>query len=158
MQERRKKVRRRADQELLYKLKELQEKVDRRSGGEAEKKRRRAIRHNCKVSIKMAIGHAAGFSDEWSVDAVKVEGRVLDLSAGGASLFTKQAFDTGQELRLTIKLRDGSKIATNATVRWVKAVPEKGAYASGVQFAEVPDKDRRKIDHFLQELDATAGL
>ncbi len=106
----------------------------------------------------MLIGHAAGHADAWSVDAIKVNGRVLDLSGGGASLFTKQAFETGQQLRLTIKLRDGTLINTNAAVRWVKTVPQKGAYASGVQFEHVSDKDRKKITKFIAELDDTSGL
>jgi c-di-GMP-binding flagellar brake protein YcgR len=163
MEERRKAVRRVADRELQQKAQQLQAMADRRalSSAEqeaAEKRKRHAIRHNCKVAIKMLIGHAAGSSDSWSVDAIKVDGRVLDLSAGGASLFTKQPFETGQELRLTIQLRDGSKINTNALIRWIKSIPQKGGYASGVQFVEVSEKDRRAISKFLVELSETSGL
>lgn len=161
LQERRKFIRREADRHILKRVKRLQKLVDRRSNFDAEdaqRKRRRAIRHNCKVAIKMLIGHAAGVSDQWSVDAIKVEGRVLDLSAEGASLYTKQAFEAGQELRLTITLRDRSKIVTSAVVRWVKAVPEKNAYASGVEFAKVGVQDQTKIMEFLRELDESAGL
>lgn len=152
-------MRRHADRELLAKLKELQEQIDRRSEGgrEANRKRRRAIRHNCKVVIELPIGHSAGGGD-WSVDSVKIDGRVLDLSAGGASLFTKQNFEPGQKLRLRIKLQQGADIMAHATVRWVKAVPEKHAYASGVQFEKVADDDERRIEAFLAELDRTAGL
>lgn len=161
MDERRAVVRRQADRHILQRVKRLQELVDRRSHFEDEdlqRKRRRAIRHNCRVSIRMLIGHAAGPSDQWSVDALKVDGRVLDLSAEGASLLTKQAFEAGQELRITIRLRDESQITTAAMVRWVKAVPEKGAYASGVQFVQVTSKDQGRIEQFLKELDNTAGL
>ena len=162
MQERRETVRRQADRELLQRLQgQAQTSTDDRraaEGKEAQRTRRRTIRHTCKVAIEMLIGYSAGNSDDWSVDAVKVGGRILDLSPDGASLFTKQPLETGQELRLAIELRDASKISTNAVVRWVKAIPEKGGYASGVQFGEVTRKDRKRITKFLDELDATAGL
>jgi len=159
--ERRGIVRREADRKLLLKVEKLIALVDRRGGDDAkerERQRRRTIRHNCKVGIDMLIGHAAGHSDTWSVDAVKVKGRVLDLSTGGASLYTKQPFDTGQELRLTIMLPEGGTVNTHAIVRWVKAMPEKQAYASGMQFVHVTDADQALIEGFLTELDATAGL
>ena len=161
-EERRKTVRREADRELLKKAHLAAAGADDRQGPDAQKAaerlRRRAIRHNCKVGIQMVIGHASGYSDDWSVDSVKIGGRVLDLSAGGASLFTKQSFETGQQLRLIVQLRDGSKIGTNGTVRWVKEVPQRHGYASGVEFGEVPGKDRKKIAKFLTELDHTSGL
>ncbi|MDQ1256868.1 MAG: PilZ protein [Candidatus Hydrogenedentes bacterium] len=106
----------------------------------------------------MLISHSSGYSETWTVDAIRIEGRVLDLSGGGASLFTKQSFETGQELRLTIKMREGEKISTNAVVRWVKAVPDKGAFASGVQFKEVSKSDAERIEAFLKYLDKSAGL
>ena len=161
MQERRKTIRREADRRLVKRVKHLQQMVDRRSNFEAEeaqRKLRRAIRHRCRASIKMLIGHAAGASDAWAVDVVRVDGRVLDLSAEGASLFTKQAFEAGQQLRVTIKLREGVNIETEAVVRWVKAVPEKAAYATGVQFAKVSNQDQEKIMEFLHVLDANLGL
>lgn len=161
MQERRRLVRRQADKELLKKVQELQTTGGRRDADgskEMERRRRRVIRHNCRVRIEMLIGMRSGNSDTWSVDAVKLKGRVLDLSVGGASLFTKQPFETGQELRLGVNLPDGSEINTHATVRWVKAVPEKDAYASGVQFMHVSAKDSKKLVKFLEDLDATVGL
>jgi len=160
-EERRNTVRREADRELLKKAHLAAAGTDHRGPDAqkaAERMRRRAIRHNCKVGIQMVIGHAAGYSDDWSVDSVKIGGRVLDLSDGGASLFTKQSFETGQRLRLTVQLRDGSKIDTNGTVRWVKEVPQRHGYASGVEFGEVPAKNRKKIAKFLTELDHTSGL
>jgi c-di-GMP-binding flagellar brake protein YcgR len=161
LEDRRKTIRRQADQKLLQRVKELEALTDRRveSGrDEAGHMRRRAIRHNCTVGISMSVGHSSGYLDTWTVDSVKVPGRLLDLSPGGAALFTEQRFETGQELQLTIGLRDGSEIHTKAAIRWVKVVPQKGGYASGVQFSQVSGKDQTKIAEFLAELDATAGL
>jgi len=156
MEERRKTIRRESDRQLMEKITRLQKAGD---GGKAERrKRRHAIRHTCNVTIEVLIGHAAGNSEEWSVDGLKIAGRLLDLSADGASLFTKHNLETGQELRLAIDLHGKSTINTMATVRWLKAIPEKGGYASGTQFGHVSDKDRKALTKFLEELDRTAGL
>ncbi|MCP4644264.1 MAG: PilZ domain-containing protein [bacterium] len=161
LQERRSFVRRQSDRDLLVRVKELEAAGDRRGDSashEAERKRRRAIRHTCKVGIQKQMRHSAGTSDVWSVDAIKLKGRLLDLSAQGASLFTREILDTGDELRLAIELPKGPVINTVCTVRWVKSLPEKGGYASGVQFLRVPTKDKRPLVKYLAELDQTAGL
>ena len=160
MEERRKGIRREADQDLLDQLRDLQDRLEQSAGPgkEAKRARRRTIRHNCKVNIEMLISHSAGLSDTWSTDSMRVSGRVLDLSLHGASLFVKQSMDTGQPLRLSVDLRGDAVIHAGAEVRWVKAIPEKGGYATGVQFDQVSARDQTALSRFLQELDATAGL
>jgi c-di-GMP-binding flagellar brake protein YcgR len=106
----------------------------------------------------VGVAWSSGNLDTWTVDSYKVPGRLLDLSPGGAALFTEQRFETGQDLQLAITLRDGSNINAKAVVRWVKMIPEKGGYASGVQFTQVSSKDQVRIAEFLTELDTTAGL
>jgi len=167
-EERRKRWRRRSDIEVRDYLRQLETRVqqmeamvDCRGGAdseETERKRRRAIRHTCNVSIEMLIGHRSGLSEDWAIDAVKIKGRLLDLSASGASLYTKERFEPGQELRLGIQLPDESLIATRGAVRWVKALDNKDGFASGVQFGHLAEKDARNLRRFLKELDATAGL
>lgn len=166
MQERRKVVRRQADRQLLQRLTDLEGMMERRGigGGEQPKDdsaghaRRHVIRHNCKVAIGVRVGVSSGYGDTWDMASVRVKGRILDLSTGGASLFTEQRFETGQELDLVIRLRDGEDIRAQSTVRWVKMVPQKGGYASGVQFTHMNDKDRRLVGKFLSELEQSAGL
>ena len=127
--------------------------------GKAERrKRRHVIRHTCQVNIEMVIGHRAATASDWSVDAIKVRGKLLDLSNDGASLYTKQPLETGQELRLAIALNEEFTLHTTGTVRWVKDLPEKKAYASGAQFGPITDADRRTLEKFLKEIDTTAGL
>lgn len=159
--ERRKIIRRQADRELLERVAHLQAAVDRRGAAEPddlEHKRRHIIRHNCKVRIDMVIRHSSGFLDTWSADVMSVKGRLLDLSAGGASLFTRQGFEIGQELRLAVLLPDESPIAAKSEVRWVRSLPEKHGHASGVQFVEISCTEQKRIERFLAKLDATAGL
>lgn len=124
----------------------------------ARRKRRHIVRHQCKIDIGMVIGHAPGNSNDWTIDTIKVQGVLLDLSAEGASIFTKQRFDTGQQLRLAIKLRSRTEINADATVCWLKAVPEKGGFASGVKFASLSAKEEKTLAKFLKKLEATAGI
>lgn len=163
VQERRKTARREEDRAMREQLdhyaRAMEQRVpDKASSDQTKRSRRRAVRHNCKVAIRMSIGHAAGHDDTWSVDTLKVDGRLLDLSTEGASLFTKDPFQTAQNLQLVIELQDKTKISAKAVVRWVKAVPKKGGYASGVRLMDLATKDQKRIASFLSKLDATAGL
>jgi len=157
VREKRRSLRRQADRELLEKLERqaaLIEQLKAPSDKQIKRERRHAIRHECKVSIQMLIGTSAGFSNDWAVDSIEIKGRLLDLSMGGASLLTKQSFETGQRLRLTVFLGGSAKISANAAVRWVKAIPEKGAHASGLEFTGLADKDRKTLTKFFKRLDA----
>lgn len=160
MNERRRIVRRQADRDLLLRLQHEHAHVHHGEHGsdESRRLRRHAIRHHCQVVIRLQMGYSSGSLDTWSVDAVKIKGRILDLSKGGASLFTGESFQTGQELLLTIILEDSTEITAKAVVRWVKSVPEKRGYASGVQFSHVSPTDTLRIEKFLEQLDATLGL
>ena len=159
MEERRKVIRRQADHQLLLRMREL-ESASRNCevSHEAKRARRHAIRHSCAVAISVAMGYTSGYADTWTVESAKIPGRILDLSEGGASLFTKQRFETGQQLGLAIRLRGGAIINTKSVIRWVKDAPEKGGFALGVQFCGVAAKDQSQITKFLAELDATLGL
>jgi c-di-GMP-binding flagellar brake protein YcgR len=160
MQERRNSIRRKDDHALLAQLREAQNASPGETSATKElvRARRRAIRHNCKVGINMLIKHRQGMSDTWSTDTFAVEGRILDLSIEGASLYTKKQLDTHQELRLVIQLEDKTSIQSEAIVRWVKAASQKGGYTSGVAFTKVSGKDQKKIQKFLKVLDETFGL
>ena len=154
-------MRRKADRDLMLRLQELSAGREHHGGGASEeihRLRRHAIRHNCQAVIRLQMGFSSGGSDTWSVEAFKVKGRILDLSKGGASLFTQDSFQTGQELLITIILKDSTEIDVKALVRWIKSVPEHHGYASGIQFAHVANKDATRIERFLEQLDATVGL
>lgn len=159
-QERRKSVRRQNDRDLREELQSLRKLASEKSAQskETERARRRSIRHSCQVRIDQVFGYSTGGADAWNEESVRLKGRLLDLSAGGASLFTKERLETGHELRLAIELRDGARIHTAAEVRWVKNVPEKGGYASGVKFRRVSDSDAKLLRNFMNELDETMGL
>ena len=160
MEERRKELRREADRELVDAAIRMEEQLDRRSSGEgkeAKRNRRRAIRHNCSVIIKV-LPSGAGASDSWQSPEPDLLGRVLDLSTDGASVFTSKPFDAGQNLGLQIKTREGVTLKGKGQVRWVKSVPEKRGFATGVQFEDLSEAESDAINEFLASLDATAGL
>ena len=156
MHERREKVRRQADLDMVDRLKAYE------AGGadskEQRRKRRRAIRHTCRVHIAIKISSSSGTMDTWNVEAHPIKGRILDLSAEGCSVFTAQRLEIGQELKLIIVLESGAQVNTAGAVRWTKDIDVHGGYASGVQFAVLGPKDQKAIHAFLAKLDRTIGL
>jgi len=157
--ERRKTVRRQADKELLQRLREQQALIERlktSDSSQVKRERRHLIRHNCRVVIKLVIGSSAGYSNDWAVDEFEVKGRLMDLSHGGAALATRQPLETSQHLRLEIALPNKAMVRANGAVRWVKAIPEKGAFACGVQFVDISKKEQSALNDFLNTLDFTS--
>lgn len=154
--ERRQQLRRREDRRLYREALERR-KAESSSGGH-DRKLRRAIRHNCVADLDYEIVEQRGDSEEWTATRYKINGRVLDLSAEGAAIFTKQPLSMGQVSNLHINTYDGQKIAAKAEVRWTKHKDRKGGYATGLKFVEITDSNRTLIKAFLQELDDTLGL
>ncbi|MFP4501030.1 MAG: PilZ domain-containing protein [Candidatus Hydrogenedentota bacterium] len=166
-EDKRKTVRRRADREMIARLHAIeagegpgQGQTQRQADMSREQrhKRRRAIRHECKVRIALEIVHSAGHLDTWDADTYHMKGRVLDLSIDGASLFTRETLSIGQRVGLTINLGAHETFQVRGHVRWTKAVSKKEGYASGVQFDQITTKDRERVLRFLHELDETIGL
>lgn len=156
MQERRKVVRRRADREL-YEL------VEQKTGLKPaqlvrQRKMRRAIRHTCKAVLQLSVAHAAGEFQDWQTDRHDLKARVLDLSEGGAALFSKHELRPGHRFRIGIKLYDGKAIEAEAEVRWAKYKDQKEGWAVGVEFTDMDAKNEKRLAAFLAELDATLGL
>ncbi len=156
MEERRKIVRRRADREL-YEL--VEQKTGLKPGQLVrQRKMRRAIRHTCKAVLQMPVAHAAGETQDWQTDRHDLKARVLDLSEGGAALFSKYELRPGHRLHIAIKLYDGQAIEAEVEVRWAKYKDQKEGWAVGLQFTDIDAKNQKRLDTFLAELDATLGL
>jgi c-di-GMP-binding flagellar brake protein YcgR len=152
VKERRMLVRRRADREFL-------EIVEKKTGLRpqqlvARTKRRRVIRHLCKAELTL---QGVGMSTEPSSPR-QIEGRVLDLSEGGASLFAEHEVAAGQRCRVKLKIIDGGTIESTAEIRWVTRKEAKAGYAVGVRFVDLDDSNAQRLDAFLGKLDATLGF
>ncbi len=158
LNERRKIMRRQSDRELRIQLEARQKRrADDASTGHGHL-RRRAIRHNCKVRIALSVRTSFGGLDAWTHSEHPVPGRILDLSPDGCSLFSSEQMDIGARLALGIELPEAAVIQCAAVIRWTKAVPERSGYASGVQFVELSEENRKRINAFIQKIDATIGL
>ncbi len=156
MEERRSVVRRQADRDLA-------ELIEKKTGVDPlklvrDRKLRQAIRHTCKAEIEIDVSHAPGGSQEWTTDAQRLRGRVLDMSEGGVFLFTKYELKPGAQIKLGVKIYDGSTIEGLAEVRWSKFKEAKDGYAAGAEFINMDDRNQKKLRTFLSELDSTLGM
>lgn len=157
-QERRKFFRRASDRDLINQIRHLREQMDGDVNKELRHKRRRAIRHTCTVKINIQVGVQSARNDDWSTTDHPVAGRLLDLSADGCQLFTRDLLDIGSQMSLLITLQTGEDIRAVGVVRWNKAVPEKKGYALGAQFTRADPDAQERISTFLAHLDRTGGL
>ncbi len=156
MEEKRSLVRRQADRDVI-------ELIEAKTGSKPaqlvrDRKLRQAIRHTCKAVIKLDISHKSHELDDWTTDQQTLRGRVLDLSEGGASIFTKYELKPGAEFLLGVKIYDGTTIEAKAKVRWSKFKQAKDGYATGAEFTQVDRKNTARLKTFLKELDATLGM
>ncbi len=152
MKERRVLVRRRADREFL-------EIVEKKTGLKPQQlvvraKRRRVIRHLCKALL---ILEGVDTPTEPGPPH-QIEGRVLDLSEGGASLLAEHEVAAGQRCHVELKIIDGGRIESTAEIRWATRKEAKDGYAVGVRFVDLDDINAQRLQAFLGKLDATLGL
>lgn len=152
MEERRSTVRRQEDRELRERVKE---KLD---GETAQRRKRRAIRHNCRAVVELEVAHSAGSGDDWTTSKHKIPGRIIDLSEEGAAVFTQLPIAVNQRFRLNIKLYDGAVIETQSEARWTQHKEQKNGYLTGALFTHIDPANRKRIVAFLKELDETMGL
>ena len=155
MEERRHEIRRQSDQELIE---HAAREAARSHGKECERKRRHAIRHNCKASLEIELSSSAGESGDWNVSRQRIEARVLDLSEEGASIFTKHALAIGQTFGIKILLNNGATVEAVAETRWSKHKERKNGYLSGVKFTHLAPEYHQRITAFLADLEGTLGL
>jgi len=165
VEERRKFIRRQSDRDLIQRfqslalrIQQLESVANEEENRELRHKRRRSIRHLCHVQIGIPISFRSDRDDIWTTEQLPIKGRLLDLSAEGCAIFTSQSFDIGQIIHLNIEVNTGRHIRSVGSIRWTKHLPEKGGYASGVQFQKISSEDSKVLNQFLNELDRTIGL
>lgn len=87
-------------------------------------------------------------------DAIRAS--VMDLSRNGAGMrvvvLTSQPYRVDDTIHIEIELSDGSAIDSVAEVKWTKPLPENVGYYLGVEFSEISDKDKNRLNQFLAEL------
>ena len=79
---------------------------------------------------------------------------VADISATGMRVISDQYLPKGT--RYTFTMKRAPFLMARAEVRWVRAL-ERDTFQVGVQFVDVPDDDRRRLQSFLDIERARVG-
>ena len=106
--------------------------------------RRSTFRFNVSKNIVFSVIYTSGHQSE------KEEGLLVDLSAGGAKIFTDRKMNIGYLLNIDLQLDDDS-IVTYGDVRTASDLPNgsRFAYQYGIRFAMIPESDQEKIIRYM---------
>ena len=112
-------------------------------GGE-KTQRREAYRFNLNTMAIFSVVYADGNQSE------KIDGMVVDLSAGGAKIYTDRKVRKGELIIIDLMLDDDQIIAFG-DVRTANDLPPKSkfAYQYGVRFAMMAESDQERIIRFM---------
>ena len=112
--------------------------------------RRDAFRLNLDAMVLFSIVEEDGNQSE------KDEGKVVDLSAGGARIYTDRKIEIGELLNLSIQL-DKDLIIAFGDIKFADAAPPptprqpKYAYQYGISFIMLADSDQEKIIRYIYQ-------
>ena len=111
--------------------------------------RRDAFRLNINTMVLFSVIENDGNQTE------KEEGKVVDLSAGGAKILTNKEINQGELLNLSIQL-DNDLIIAFGDIRFSDEAPQpksrtepRYAYAYGISFVMLADSDQEKIIRYM---------
>ena len=122
---------------VRFKLEDGGEKVQRRS----------AFRFNCALRVTYSVIYSNGQQSD------REEGLIVDLSAGGAKIFSDKNLHTGYLLNISLQLSDDLVVAFG-DVRTKRELPRESrfAYQYGVRFAMMPESDQEKIIRYMYKM------
>jgi c-di-GMP-binding flagellar brake protein YcgR len=91
----------------------------------------------------------------WRSPALVASLRTVDVSAGGARVYTDDRLQTGQKLELDLLVDEGRTLSILARVVWVDELPALGPakFDVGLEFLEVPEEMRSKLSEVLTRMD-----
>ena len=112
-------------------------------GGE-KTQRREAYRFNLNSMVIFSVVYTDGNQSE------KIDGMIVDLSAGGAKIYTDRKVSKGELLIIDLMLDDDQIIAFG-DVRTASDLPPKSRFAFqyGVRFAMMAESDQERIIRFM---------
>jgi len=119
---------------------------------EGEKiQRRSAFRFNCAIPITFNVILTSGEYTE------RDEGLIIDLSAGGAKIFSNKGLLEGYLLNISIPLEE-ELIVAFGEVRMKSDLPDKSKYKYqyGIKFSMMPEPDQEKIIRHMYKLQREA--
>jgi c-di-GMP-binding flagellar brake protein YcgR len=87
----------------------------------------------------------------WRSPTLVARLRTVDLSLGGARVYTDDRLKIGQKLELDLLVSKGRTVRVLARVVWVDELPAAGParYDVGVEFLEVPEEMRSRLSQVL---------
>jgi len=106
--------------------------------------RRSAFRFNCALPVQFAVISQSGQQSE------RIEGLIIDLSAGGAKVFSSKSLRLGDLLNISLELGNDLVVAFG-DVRTKTELPMKSKYAYqyGIRFSLMPESDQEKIIRYM---------
>lgn len=77
--------------------------------------------------------------------------RILDISQGGAHVYSDRLFQSGEKLEIKIFLPKGSSVEATARVVWIKERPPDfdAFYDVGIEFIRLPYESIRRLKSVL---------
>ena len=116
--------------------------------------RRRAIRRRSKVVLNRKGSGCEDRSDPRILVNHSTPARLIELSRGGAAVFTKAPLRMGESLALTLTLGKESPLRAVGEVIGGKKVEKHGGYLAQFKFLCPNPEHVETIDHFLVEIDS----
>lgn len=115
-------------------------------GGE-KVQRRSAFRFSCAIKSSFSIIYSSGQQSE------RDDGLVIDLSAGGAKMYSDKKLSIGYLLNIDLQLGDDLVVAFG-DVRTAMDLPResKYAYQYGIRFTMMPEADQEMIIRYMYKM------
>jgi len=116
--------------------------------GNGEKiQRRSSFRFVCALRVSYAVIYSSGQQSE------RDEGLIIDLSAGGAKMYSNKKLSAGYLLNVELQLGDDLVVAFG-DIRTVTDLPKssKYAYQYGIRFTMMPEPDQEVIIRYMYKM------
>jgi len=122
---------------LCFKLDDNGEKIQRRN----------AFRFNCAIKVSFSVIYSSGEQSE------RDEGLIIDLSAGGAKMFSNKKLSKGYLLNLDLQIGE-SLVVAFGEVKTLNELPrgQKYTYQYGISFTMMPESDQEVIIRYMYKL------
>lgn len=143
--------RRREDKALAAELTALKDRIARI--GEDKRQQRHAIRRQCKALL---YEDRADANESRSKPGTSV--LLLDLSDGGAALFTEREFMAGTRHVIEFAWEEGRVLRTPAVVSYSRYMEKREGFATGFQFVDTPATESEHLTQILGDVLKTSGV
>jgi serine/threonine protein kinase len=146
--------RRREDRERLGQLEVLSQEAEKRHK-EGREAHRIIIRKNFRALL---YTNCKAVADVESGSAAPTNARLLDIGNGGAAFFTRERLENDSRHVIVLHAADGTTFRSPGRIAWRHHFEKLDAYATGLEFVDVPPSDRDRLPNILIGFRKTAGF